>query len=84
MVPVSTVRNDKGMASVARDDVRMFAWTGKEKRILVYPVDYGKEFNVTCTHPAKMSDHENNPDDDSDAVGKRSTIPVILFLRSSV
>ena len=61
------------MAPVVNDDFRMFTWAGNGKRILVYPVDYDKQFKVTCTHPEELSDNKetlDNDDDDAAAIGK--------------
>ena len=58
MVDKSVVQNDSMMAPVVNDDFRMFTWAGNGKRILVYPVDYDKQFNVTCTHPEELSDNK--------------------------
>jgi salicylate hydroxylase len=71
MLPTSTVREDKVMASVVEDDVRMYTWAGLGKRILVYPVDFDKQFNITCTHPEKESDKDAQGNGD-DAIGESS------------
>lgn len=42
-------------AVVDDDDSHMFSWKGNDKRILVYPVDYDRQFNVTCTYPSNLS-----------------------------
>ena len=70
MVPRSLVQNDSVMSPVVNDDFRMFTWAGHGKRILVYPVDYNKQFNVTCTHPEHLSDTETSNDDSAAAIGR--------------
>lgn len=69
MVPTEAVRKDEMMSNVFTDDARFSSWAGDEKRILVYPVDYAKQYNVTCSHPEKLSDQITRKDEATE-VGK--------------
>jgi hypothetical protein len=62
MVSTEDVRNDYEMSTVFTDDARLVRWAGDVKRILVYPVDHGKFYNITCTHLEKLSDAETAKD----------------------
>ena len=70
MVPRAVVEKDEILSSKMDADVRMFSWVGNGKRILVYPVDYDRQFNVTCTHPEHLSDGETKDEDKDEAIGK--------------
>lgn len=72
MVPKPAVRNDSIMSGIVKDDAPMFSWKGHDKRILVYPVDHDKYYNVTCTHPQELSDQTTSNPDTAAAVGKSS------------
>lgn len=56
MLSKSVAKEDSIMSAVVDDDdSHMFSWKGNDKRILVYPVDYDRQFNVTCTYPSNLS-----------------------------
>jgi hypothetical protein len=83
MVSRENVQNDPEISTVFTDNARLVTWAGDDKRILVYPVDYGKSYNITCTHLEKLSDTETRIDEDADICG--SSLPgdsAILTLRS--
>lgn len=69
MVPKETLQKDKVMAPLIHGDCHMFSWKGNDKRILVYPVDFDRLFNVTITHPRELSDQEIRDDGSAAAVG---------------
>lgn len=50
----------------------MLPQTDEYKVVLSYPTSYRKEFNITYTHQAELSEYEMAPDDDSVAAGKYS------------
>lgn len=75
MVPKAQLDNDPVMASVVSDNARRFSWRGDNKRILVYPVDYDRQYNVTCTHPEALCDNEASNPDDGAAVGILQAFP---------
>ena len=54
------------------DDFRMYSWKGESKRIIVYAVDYDRQYNFNCTHPIELSSRETSgaDSDDADAIGK--------------
>jgi len=54
----------------------MYSWKGEGKRIIVYAVDYGRQYNFNCTHPVELSTKETSGDDsgNADAIGK-----IVLF-----
>lgn len=64
------MQNDPITSPMIDDDVQMFAWFAPDKQFLVYPVDYGKLFNFTCTHPEALSDKHTIEDDSVTAVGE--------------
>lgn len=66
MVSTEHVQKDPAMSSVFTDDARLVTWAGNGKRILVYPVDYGKSYNITCTHLQKLSDGDTGEDEEAD------------------
>lgn len=70
MLPASTVQSDPELSKLINDDYRMASWSGASKRILVYPVDYGRQYNFVCTHPEDLSDKAmvNQSDDPEKAV----------------
>ena len=72
------------MSPVVNEEFRMFAWRGQGKDILVYPVDYDKQFNVTCTHPEQLSDKEVSEDDPVAAVGEHFSLYNPLITVSDV
>lgn len=54
------------MSATFSDNVRFLSWAGPGKRILVYPVDFGRQYNITCTHPEKLSDRDRKGDEEAD------------------
>ena len=56
MLPTSVVQSDADLSKLVNDKYRMASWSGGSKRILVYPVDYGRQYNLVCTHPEDLSD----------------------------
>ena len=74
MVSKSTLQNDSMLGPIVDDNAHMFTWASKKERILVYPVDHDREFNVTCTHPEELSDKHDTEEDSADAIGKQSPI----------
>lgn len=69
MVSKPICQKDKLLSSIISDDTHFLSWGADERRILVYPVNYDKQLNITCTHPKHMSEKEGAGDDAS-AVGK--------------
>ena len=47
----------------------MLTWASQDKQILLYPVDFDKQINVTCTHPVHLSDHDMRNEDNEAAIG---------------
>ena len=69
MVPKSVAQNDRIMSAAISDDVHMVSWKGHGKRILVYPVDYDQQFNITCTYPSTLSNKQTSDISSAAAVG---------------
>ena len=69
MLPKSVAQNDSIMSTVISDDVHMVSWKGHGKRILVYPVDYDQQFNITCTYPSTLSNKQTSNMNSAAAVG---------------
>ena len=67
------------MSPVVNEDFRMFTWRGQGKRVLVYPVDYDKQFNVVCTHPEHLSDQEVPEENSAAAIGE--TMPILSHVQ---
>ncbi|KAL8724060.1 MAG: hypothetical protein Q9181_007003 [Wetmoreana brouardii] len=63
MVSTPAAQKDKLLSSVLSDDARFLSWGGDNRRILVYPVDYGKQLNIICTHPQELSDKKGSGDE---------------------
>ena len=47
-----------------------FSWTAGDRRILAYPVDFGKQINFVCTHPEKMSDQQTDRENEEAQIGE--------------
>ena len=69
MLSKADVLRDPVLSTAISDEFRMFTWSSKDKRILVYPVDFDRQLNVTCTHPAHLSDKETASGDSEAAIG---------------
>ncbi|KAL8693269.1 MAG: hypothetical protein Q9218_001870 [Villophora microphyllina] len=69
MVSKPICQKDKLMSSIISNDTHFMSWGGDDRRILVYPVNYDKQFNITCTHPKEMSEKEG-AGGEAAAVGK--------------
>ena len=69
MIPKSIAQNDSVMSPAVKDDIHMISWKGNNKRILVYPVDFDQQFNVTCTYPSNTSNKQISNDNSAAAVG---------------
>lgn len=48
MLPESIVQSESIASAAVEDNVHMFSCKGNESRILVYPVDYELQINITC------------------------------------
>ena len=63
------VENDELLAPLLKrgDHHIRVGWAGNKKVALSYPVDYGREYNMTLAHPQEYSDgdlhHKDNPSD---------------------
>ncbi|CAF9940061.1 MAG: hypothetical protein ALECFALPRED_008417 [Alectoria fallacina] len=60
MLSKSVVQNDSIMSTMVDEDSHMFSWKGNNKRILVYPVDYDQQYNITCTYPSNFSSEQTS------------------------
>ncbi len=58
MIPKEDVIKDDVTSALFKQDTTMVTWSGNRKMILVYPVDFGKQLNVVCTHPEELSDKQ--------------------------
>ncbi|KAL9584758.1 MAG: hypothetical protein Q9212_001923 [Teloschistes hypoglaucus] len=65
MVAKPICQKDKLLSSIISDDTHFLSWGDDKRRILVYPVNYDKQLNITCTHPKHMSEKEGAGDDAS-------------------
>ena len=69
MLPTALARSDKIMSATMSDDVCMYSWKGNEKRILMYPVDYDTQFNLTATFPTKLLNQQASNENSATVVG---------------
>ncbi|KAL8667044.1 MAG: hypothetical protein Q9202_000966 [Teloschistes flavicans] len=65
MVSKPICQKDELMSSIISNDTHFLSWGADERRILVYPVNYNKQLNITCTHPKHLSEKEGAGDDAS-------------------
>ena len=79
MLPKSIVQSDSIASAAVEDNVHMFSWKGNEKRILVYPVDYDRPFNITCTYPSSLADRQTSEGNSATAVGMQILTPYPLL-----
>lgn len=57
MVPAESVHNDPVLSEIINSKYNLASWkTDSDKRVLVYPVDYGRQYNLVCTHPEVLSE----------------------------
>lgn len=70
MLPKSVAQSDSIMSTIVKDDVHMMSWKGNDKRILLYPVDYDKQFNVVCTYPSELSNQQTSNNDSAAVFGR--------------
>ena len=71
VISKNDVQNDPLLSDIIKDDVNMVSWAGETntKRIIVYPVDFGKQFSVVCGHPEGLFDKETSQSDEDAAIG---------------
>ena len=69
MIPTALARSDKIMSAAMSDDVHMYSWKGNQKRILMYPVDYDTQFNLTATFPSKLFNQQASNENSATVVG---------------
>jgi len=69
MLLKSDAQEDDVLSSAIDDAFSMTSWAGHGKRILVYPVDYDRQLNITCTHPADLSDQATRGGNIEAAIG---------------
>lgn len=81
MLSKSVVQNDSIMSTIVDEDSHMFSWKGNNKRILVYPVDYDQQYNITCTYPSNFSSEQTSNNNSAAIVGM-NILALDLFLIS--
>ena len=69
-MPKKPVLEDPVASQSVNDDFRMVSWRGNNKAIIVYPVDYDRQFNFNCTHPEELSRAATEGGDIAEAVSK--------------
>ncbi|OCK85626.1 hypothetical protein K432DRAFT_400126 [Lepidopterella palustris CBS 459.81] len=67
VVSKDALQNDDTLSTLVDENARTFTWAGRDKRILVHPVNFDKQFNVTYTHPVHLSNEETSDDDSASA-----------------
>ena len=83
MLPKSVAQNDGIMSSAVSNDVHMIFCKGNDKQIVVYPVDYDQQFNVTCTYPSDLSSQQTSNNNSAAVVGTVTRV-LELFLMSLI
>ena len=79
MLPKSVAQSDSIMSPAVEDDVHMISWKGNDKRILVYPVDFDQQFNVTCTYPSSLFNRQTS-NDSAAVVGMKILAPCSFLI----
>ena len=81
MIPKQRLREDELLSSAYKEDGNfILSWFGGGQRnILAYPVDFGKQINVVCTHPEHLSDQETTGDEGT-AIGEHTMAPYAFSL----
>lgn len=79
MLPESNVQSDSIASAAVEDNVHMFSWKGNEKRILVYPVDYDRQFNITCAYPSSLADRQTPEGKSATAIGMQILTPYSIL-----
>lgn len=69
-MPKKSILEDPVASQLVNDEFRMFSFRGNDKAIIVYPVDYDRQFNFNCTHPEELSRAATEGGDIAEAVGK--------------
>ena len=79
MLQESIVQSDRIASAAVEDNVHMFSCKGNERRILVYPVDYELQFNITCAYPSSLADRQTSEGNSATAVGMQILTPYPLL-----
>ncbi|KAE8448689.1 hypothetical protein EG329_008904 [Mollisiaceae sp. DMI_Dod_QoI] len=76
MVLKSDAQNDPLMSTLVDENAHMFAWKGDDntRSVVVYPVEFGKEYNVAMGCPASLTQMETSNGDAAAAVAYNHTI----------
>ncbi|KAI4125168.1 MAG: hypothetical protein LQ338_004423 [Usnochroma carphineum] len=78
-VPTQVAKNDDILKPILTSNARFVCWSGHNRRILSYPVDYDRKFNITCTHSQELSDKEATGDN-ATAVAYNQSAPLSTVL----
>lgn len=57
MVPADEVHSNPLLSPLINETCNLASWKAGDKRILLYPVDFGRQYNLVCTHPEDLSDN---------------------------
>jgi len=79
-IPKKTVADDPVASLGVNGAFHMYSWKGDGKRIIVYVVDYDRQYNFNCTHPVELSSKETSGDEsgNADAIGKMVLFSYLL------
>ena len=72
MLSKAKVQADPSLSTALSDEFRMVTWMNHDKRILVYPVDFDRQLNITCTYPTSLLDAASESSESEAAVGKQT------------
>ena len=56
MIATEDAKNDKDLGPLLDGSVGLLSWQASGKLIIAYPVDFGKQLNVVCSHPQELTD----------------------------
>lgn len=58
MIPTEVLAKDDVLRELYPDTEcrNLVSWVRGEERVIAYPVDFGRQVNLVCTHPEQLSD----------------------------
>ncbi|KAI1774750.1 FAD/NAD(P)-binding domain-containing protein [Hypoxylon cercidicola] len=65
-IPCQTIRDDPITSHVVDDKFLLIGWRAEDRLVIGYVVDYGRQFNLVCTHPEELSKSETSSGDDAE------------------
>lgn len=66
MIPYQAIQDDPVTSHMMSDKIRMVGFRAEDRLIGGYAVDYGRQFNLVCTHPEALSNRETSSGSDAE------------------